>query len=112
MSNLTSWKMGTTETGKSCGYNSSRIFRVYIAKLLPLISFGSPSSKSVALNKNCFCNANTCKPSISSSVTTRNYVDIPLANNSNLDEVINGTSLKIEILNGNIDKMYVVSRIS
>ena len=107
MSNLIPWKMGTVETGKSCGYNRYNTFRVYIAKLLPMIPFGSPSSKSVALNKNCFCNANSCKPSISNSVTTRNYVDIPLANNSNLDEVLNGTSLKIEILKSAIFHLLV-----
>lgn len=112
MSNLKSWKLGNTEVGKSCGYNSGNRFRVYVGKILPMIPFGSPSSKSVALNKNCFCNNNACKPSISSNVITRNYIDIPLANNANINEASNGRELKIELLNGNVDRMYVISRIS
>ena len=111
MSNLTSWKLGTTEIGKSCGSNSGSKFRVYIAKILPLISFGSPSAKSVTLNKGCFCNANACKPSISSNVSTRNYIEIPLADNTHIHSATNGKLLKIEVLSGNIDKMYIVSKI-
>ena len=113
MSNLSSWKLGTSETGKSCGYNkkSRGKFRVYIAKIMPLIGFGSPSSKSISLNKSCFCNASACKPTVSSNVKSQNYIDVPLAGNANISSVSSGTTLKVEILSGNVDRMYVISRL-
>ena len=113
MGNLVSWKLGTTEIGKSCGYNnpSSRFFRVYVPKILPLIQFGTPTTKSVGLNRSCFCNSTSCKPSVSPNVISRNYLDIPLADNANISCTTNDDSLKIEIFNGNVDKMYVISRL-
>jgi hypothetical protein len=114
MGNISSWSLGTTEIGKSCGYNSlayGKNFKVYIAKILPLISFGSPSSTSVPLSKNCFCNASACKPSVASSVTSRNYIDIPMGDDSNIYASSSGRELKIGIVNGNVDKMYIINKL-
>lgn len=109
MSNLKSWTLGTIEIGKSCGSNTSgSSFHIYIAKLLPLISFGRPSKKSVSLNRNCFCNTSACKPSVASRVTSTNYVDIPLSTNTFITETSHGEEVKIEIFNGNVDNMYVL----
>ena len=114
MGNLSSWSLGTTEIGKSCGYNSlanSKNFKVYIAKILPLISFGSPATTTTALSKNCFCNATACKPSVASSVISRNYIEIPIEDGSNMYAAANGRELKIGVVNGNVDKMYITSRL-
>lgn len=133
MGNLTNWVLGTTELAKSCGYNSTgngKTFRVFIPKIQPLMSFGSPSSVSVALNRNCFCNASNCKPSISTTVVTSNFIEA-IANGYDstlnvyyevLEEPLrvksvqaslsasHGQTLKVSALNGNVDNLQVISK--
>ena len=133
MGNSTNWVLGTTELAKSCGNNSTgngKTFRVFIPKVQPLMSFGSPSSVSVALNRNCFCNAANCKPSISTSITTSNFIEAPVNGYDNAlsvayevyDEPVriksvhatlaasHGQSLKVSALNGNVDNLQVISK--
>lgn len=116
MGNLKNWSLNNTETGKSCGTNSKQIFNVYVPKVLPLISFEKPKTESVALNKSCFINDQSCKPSVSATVTTRNYIEMYLSSNSKLSlaslaesPIKHGAELKIEIQNSNVDKMFVIS---
>lgn len=133
MGNLTNWVLGTTERGQSCGANStksSRMFRVHVPKILPLVPFGSPSLTAVALNRNCFCNAANCKPSISTSVTTANFIEIPISGYNEVIDVYHkhddyenvlsarshlvlghGQAIKVEALNGNVDNLQVISKI-
>ena len=48
--------------------------RVYIPSLMPNISMGRPKTTPVSLNRSCFCNANECKPSVSTTINTQNFV--------------------------------------
>lgn len=48
--------------------------KVYIPSLMPLIGMGTPKTTPVSLNRSCYCNASECKPAISSSINTQNYV--------------------------------------
>ena len=107
MGNTTKWALDTTETGKSCGPNEGNTFKVYVAKVLPLVSFAKPKVKTVAIRKTCYINAPKCKPSISAKVKTRNYLTLPLSTNANIDCAKHGTKLKITVQNKNVDKMYV-----
>lgn len=116
MGNLKQWSLNNIETGKSCGSNSRQVFNVYVPKVLPLVSFEKPKQETVALNKSCFINDETCKPSVSSTVTIRNYIEMYLSSNSKISTksladlpVKHGTELKIEIQNKNVDKMFVIS---
>ena len=54
--------------------SSAGDLKVYIPSLMPLISSGIPKISPVSLNKSCYCNASDCKPSVSSSISTQNYV--------------------------------------
>lgn len=107
MGNTSKWSISLTETGKSCGQNEGNTFKVYIAKVLPLVSFADPIIKTVAIKPTCFCNSEKCKPSISSNVKTRNYVEVSKSSTANIDSASHGTKLKISVQNSNIDKMYV-----
>ena len=84
MSNLKKWSLNNIETGKSCGSNSKQIFNVYVPKVLPLVSFSKPKNEVVALNKSCFINDQSCKPSVSSTVSIKNYIEMYLSSNSKL----------------------------
>lgn len=116
MGTLKNWTLNNTETGKSCGTNSKQIFNVYVPKVLPLVSFEKPKTETVALNKSCFINDASCKPSVSSTITLKNYIEMYLSSNSKLSTsslaespIKHGTELKIEIQNKNVDKMFVIS---
>ena len=112
MANTLKWQLGTSEIGKACGKNTDGVMKVYVAKLLPLVAFGKPKEKQVALTKACYINAKECKPSIASKVTTVNYLDIPIAKTSELkpEKIKHGTTLRIDIKNQSVEFMTVVSK--
>ena len=112
MSNTTKWSLNTSEVGKSCGANSGDTFKVYVAKVLPLVSFAKPKVKTVAIKKTCFINAAKCKPSVSTKVKTRNYINIPKSTNTKIKSAKHGTKLNISVLNKNIDRMYVDGKVN
>lgn len=113
MSNQQKWSLDSLEIGKSCGINIGKVYKVYVAKILPLVTFGKPKSKIVALSKNCFINANDCKPSISTKVKIINYIKIPLSASATLKsstKIKHGTSLKISVKHSNPDELTVLSK--
>lgn len=54
--------------------SSSGSLRVYCPSSMPLIGMGKPKITPVSLNKSAYCNAADCKPSVSSKISTQNYV--------------------------------------
>ena len=111
MGNISKWSLSTTEIGKSVGENSGKTYKVYIAKILPLIKFGQPKSKLAVISKNCFINASTCKISLASKIKSVNYILVSTANASKLPEsVSHGTKLRISSINKNVDKLNVASK--
>ena len=64
-----------------CQYVQSRPYgsdagdlALYCPSLMPLIGMGTPKTTPVSLNKSAYCNSNECKPSVSSKITTQNYI--------------------------------------
>ena len=53
---------------------SSGSLKVYCPSLMPNIGMGVPKVTPVSLNKSAYCNANDCKPTISSKINTQNYL--------------------------------------
>ena len=100
------WELNSDEVGKSCGKNEGSTFKVWIAKILPLISFKEPDEKRVLLSKSCFCNSKP--PSTSSSVLTKNYIDIPLSEICTLKSAKHGDKLNINVKQHRVDSMNVV----
>jgi len=54
--------------------HSGGSLRVYIPSLMPQIIMSNPRDITVYLDKSCYCNASDCKPSISTSIISKNYV--------------------------------------
>ena len=48
--------------------------KVYVPALMPNISMGVSKITPVSLNKACFANATDCKPSVSSKLSTQNFI--------------------------------------
>ena len=110
MSNVEKWNINTSEVGKLIGEYSykSQTFKVYIAKLIPLISFGKAKSKNVVINKGCFLNASKCKPSMASQIKSVNYISIPRASNTSFPtKMSHGAKVTVKIPNHNIDNMSI-----
>ena len=111
--NLSAWSLGTVETGKSCGAHnmkSSTVWKVHSPKILPMVPFGKAKTTPVSLNKNCYCNASACKPNVATQIQTRNYLNIPLGDDSNIGVALHGSGLKMQVFDGDVDKMYIVSK--
>lgn len=66
---------------KPYGSSSGRL-KVYIPSLMPLIPMGTPRTTPVSLNASCYCNANDCKPSVASQISTQNFVTAQAPYNS------------------------------
>lgn len=112
MENTKKWELSTSEVGKAVGTytDESKVFKVHIAKILPLVKFGEAKVKNVPLNKNCFLNTNKCKLSLASQVKSVNYILVNAAPLSKLPgKIPHGTKLKINVSNHNIDRLNVVS---
>lgn len=113
MKTLKSWKLNRDEVAISCGRNVGNTFKVYCAKILPLVKFGKPKETIVSINKSCFINAGKCKPSLSSRVVTRNYLVYPLSKYSNITAsekypVRHGTKLILSIRSEtNVDNITI-----
>lgn len=107
MSNRAKWFLNKEEVGKSCGTNSGKTFKVYIAKILPLVTFGKPKTKDVTLKSSCFVNASKCRPSISSKVKTKNYIDVAVSSTASIDSASHGTKLKISVRDGTVNYLSV-----
>lgn len=113
MKTLKSWKLNRDEVAISCGDNVGTIFKVYCAKILPLIKFDKPKETTVAISKSCFINSSKCKPSLSSKVTVRNYLVYPLSSYNTIlatkrYPITHGTKLVLSIKSEtNVDNISV-----
>ena len=97
MKTLKSWKLNRNEVALSCGKNSGTSIKVYSARIIPLVKFGKPKEKTVAINKTCFINASKCKPSLSSKVTVRNYLIYPVSGDVSLSTIKHKTKLTLRV---------------
>jgi hypothetical protein len=109
MANTESWSLGTVEYGKAVGAASGSKIKVYMGKVLPLVSFGKPKKKLVALNSGCFLNDSGCKPQISAQVRTVNYITVPANDQIDTSKIKHGTKLRIEVRNKSVDQLTVTN---
>lgn len=80
MPNTKKWGLNSSEIGKVTGDNHPNgSVNVYIPKVLPLVDFNNPEEKPIGLDAGCFCNADGCKLSLASSVTSKNHITVPLS---------------------------------
>lgn len=123
MSNLTtvnseSWNLSNYEIGYNvergtshnyCGLTGSRNWNLYIPKIMPLITHGTCKTKTVALNSSIFINNKDCKPTVSRSVISQNFITVPKHPKATFENKYkkHGIKVEIEVLNDNVDNMRI-----
>lgn len=53
-------------------------FKLHIPKIMPLIKQEDPKHVSKGLRSDIFVNAAECRPKVSATIMTRNYLDVPI----------------------------------
>jgi len=109
---IQSWFMPEKVVGKyanTSGSSGSSSHPVYIPALMPLISFGKKTTTSNALRSSCFCNDSKCKPAISGSIITQNYITVPVYEHQDfsLPRFTLGATMQIDALNGDYDELRI-----
>ena len=125
MPNTKKWNLGSSEIGKVTGdSHPDGSVNVHVPKVLPLVDFSNPEEKPVGLDAGCFCNADGCKLSLASSVTTKNHITIPLSSSEKdladfkkksaavgiaVQPTVyaHGTEVKVDIKNGSVEQMTI-----
>lgn len=82
---------------------------VHIPALMPLIGFGPMQTTSKPIRSSCFCNDSKCKPAVGSSISTQNYINVPVYehNEFRLPIFRLGAAMRVEALNGDYNKLYI-----
>lgn len=62
------------------GNANSGTLPLYIPIIMPLINKSTMSDSSKTINRSCFLNATNCMPSLSSTIKTRNYMEVKRSN--------------------------------
>lgn len=113
--NIQEWKLNDYEIAKTCETvkSESGKFKLFIPKLMPLINYGKPTKTKQYISSSIFANADECKPSISTTVTTQNFRTLCMLDNDEFSKTLipSDTEIQIEIKNGNPDSMYITSKI-
>lgn len=92
---------------------SSSSFKVYIPKILPTIKKGTAQVRTESISTNGIINDTKCKIDPSSSVKTRNYIEVPASDNVNFKRPVfkNGAKLRISYTAGNVDSGKIMNTI-
>lgn len=106
------WEMGTEEIGQFADPTAATTagsFRMYVPKLMPLISNALPKQVPVTLNKAIFINDPSCTPAPGTTVTTQNYITIQrtLRGSFKIEKISRGQSIVLECRNKNEDTLYI-----
>lgn len=115
-SNIKSWSVETKEIAKYApvsGSSKEKSFKVFIAKLMPLIPFGKPKTTKVTINRKFCCNSSKCKLTLRSKIKTKNYLTINRYDNVSFKKArfVQGAEIEVAIPNSNVDRMYVSGNI-
>ena len=113
--NTEKWKVKSQELAKTAPpvCSTSSPLRLYIPKIMPMIGFGAPRITNSYVSDSCFCNDKACKPSISSNISTQNYVTVPIYDNNEFvcSLFYQGAKIKVDFFNGSVDEIYATNRI-
>lgn len=113
--NLNSWRLEKEFIAKIAPIHcrSSSPLQLYVPLLMPLLSLGIPKITPVSNSSSCLKNDSSCKPRISSTISTQNYLTIPIHDNRSFKEGFfwQGDIVKIELYNDNLEEMYVNTKI-
>ena len=114
--NLEKWKMEEFEVAKFSPIKNdanAHQQKLFIPKLMPMISFGTPKNSTESLDKSIFINDPACKPSPDSTVQTQNFKTVPKPDNRKFARTVltQGVTMQVEVKNGNPDEMYISTKV-
>ena len=114
--NMEKWHMPLQVIGKYSpvsGGTTGGSQKVHIPVLMPYISFGIPKTGTASISASCFCNASGCKPPIKSTLTTQNFLNIPVYSNNEFtgNTFKQGARFYIDAIDGNVDNLHITNRI-
>ena len=114
---LNTWSLSTEEIGYYVGRGnaetSASSFKVYIPKILPLLRQGTAQVRKEPIETSMILNDSQCGVKGSSYVKTRNYIEIPAADNVNFKRPVfkNGAKIRISFTAGNVDSGKITNTI-
>ena len=119
-SNLERWYLNKTEiaynlekTAQSYGDTEAASWKLYVPKIMPLITMGIPKESTEQLSSSMFINEKSCKPTIQSTIKTRNYILATRPANCSFRYQFkkHGIQLEVEVLHQNLDNLRITNTI-
>ena len=115
--NIKKWELEDQEIALYApkhGPASESPLKVIIPKLCPLINSGLPKNNPpTSISTSCYANASDCKPIVSSTINTRNYLELEMMPNQQFkkDHFWKNDKMIVEIRNKNIYDMKITNRL-
>lgn len=117
ISNLKEWSLSGKELAyyaPTSGPTSASSLQLFIPKIFATKSRGIPKiSSPSSLNSSCLLNDSSCKPAVSKTYRTQNYLTVKKHDNSEfeLPWFHAGDQLYVEVMHNNIDTLRVTNYI-
>lgn len=113
ISNTKAWELANTEIAYLCPKSvpvGTSPLKVFIPKIMVNQSLGLPKvSPPISLNSSCLINDKACKPTVSKTYKTQNFISVPQygANKFSLNFFHQGDKFYVDILHGDIHSMTI-----
>lgn len=118
--NLESWSLNKTEIGynlektaSSYGDTEAAEWKLYVPKIMPLIDMGIPKETTVQLSSAIFINEKSCKPTVQSTIKSRNWLKGTRPANCSFRYQYkkHGIQIEVEVLHENLDNLRITNTI-
>lgn len=119
-SNIKGWSLNKTEiaynlekTASTRGDTEAAEWKLFVPKLMPLITKGIPRETVEPLSSAMFLNAPDCKPTVQASVKSRNYVVASRPANCSFAyrHKTHDMQIEVEVLHNNPDNLRITNTI-
>ena len=117
ISNAKKWELSNNEVAyfaPKSGYANAASLQLFIPKIQMNQSLGIPKvSSPSSLNASCLINDNSCKPAVSKTYRTQNYITVKRNVNDIFDLSFfhQGDQILVEVLHGDVNNMRVTNHI-
>lgn len=117
IANMKSWELSTKEIAfyaPKKGFANAASLQLYIPKIFLDQPKGIPKISSPAvLNSSCIINDKACKPTVSKTYKTQNYITVPRHKNALFayNYFHQGDKIQVEVHHGDIDDIRVTNEV-
>jgi hypothetical protein len=118
--NLKSWSLNDTEIAynlekdaKTTSSTEASEWKLYVPKIMPLITKDYPKETTVVLSSAMFANEKSCKPVVQKSIKERNYIVATRPDNCSFAHAYktHDMKLEVEVLHENLDNLRITNTI-